>query len=76
MIVEKRCSPAMERELAASSTLKKNKKKMVTQQNPRITALTSYIDDAVNGLTLLKGEIKRLQDVEKKYLAIKAQIEK
>lgn len=55
--------------------IKKNTTSRI-QQNPRATALTSYLNDAMNGLTLLKGEIKRLQEIEKKYLAIKAQIER
>jgi hypothetical protein len=43
------------------------------QQNPRVEALGSFVDDALKGLQMLKGELRRLKDIEKKYLAIKAQ---
>lgn len=45
------------------------------QQNPRALALESYLEDAMKGLSLLKGEIKRLKEIEKKYLGIKAQFD-
>lgn len=43
------------------------------KQNPRVEALGSFVDDALKGLQMLKGELKRLKDIEKKYNAIKAQ---
>ena len=44
------------------------------KQNPRVEALESFVDDALKGLTLLKGELRRLKEIEKKYLTIKAQL--
>jgi hypothetical protein len=49
--------------------------KRQVQQNPRVEALGSFVDDALKGLQMLKGELRRLKDIEKKYNAIKAQFE-
>jgi hypothetical protein len=52
---------------------RKQPKAKITQ-NPRVEALESFVDDALKGLQMLKGELRRLKAIEKKYLSIKAQL--
>ena len=64
-------APPPERRRRQSSPIARSPKH---KQNPRIEALEGFVDDALKGLTMLKGELRRLNDIEKKYLTIKAQL--